>query len=196
MEGGERTSGLGVGESLSEERPDMMTEEEVLRIRSSFACVDSALQRVGGQNTWDESQEPKARTIVWAHHLTTVSRHSSCKMSNKRGENEHLTRLHGTSELAKETVKSVSTHQSATLLWRSRNLPILSSQKHNTRTHVHRLSVVCSCLPSVRSVSDRTAGSTVMPCPHGLRTVSSWAATRASCRRPQLQSGGRKEPSG
>lgn len=36
-----RTSGLG--ESLSEERPDMITEDEVLLIRSSFACVDSAL---------------------------------------------------------------------------------------------------------------------------------------------------------
>lgn len=48
-------------------------------------------------------------------------------------------------------------------------------------THVHRLSVECSCLPSALSASDRTAGSTVMPCPHGLRTVNSWAATRASC---------------
>lgn len=65
------------------------------------------------------------------------------------------------------------------------------SQKCAEATHAQRLSVACSCLPRAFSLSDRTAGSTVISCPQGFRTVSSWAAARASCETRHTKSEGR-----
>lgn len=58
--------------------------------------------------------------------------------------------------------------------------PQYSAWKQVVKTHVQRLRVACNRRPRARSPSDRTAGSTVMACPQGLRTVSSCAAMRAS----------------
>lgn len=91
----------------------------------------------------------------------------------------HLSLRHTATHVTKRSCNPNHTHAQTAIEHHARS----NSNKSRTKkdTHVHRLRVACSCRPSDLSDSERTAGSTVIAWPQGLRTVSSWAAMRASC---------------